>query len=202
MTASLRMLSIKTDSKTWESFTRSELKLKSSRVTTLRHLQEKGYQHFWNRNIIRSILPGLRRKRTGLLFSGPKSSFEMKVNLAFYLEIKVPESGGRVERNRKQCEVHSQWWFGLPCHLCFLKSTVNAAIYQEILEHFMLPSADKLYGDADFLIQQDLADHLHATLNWGSNWSKRSPHQVLSRTYFPEDQKFTKNVFYWSYEVF
>ncbi len=35
--------------------------------------------------------------------------------------------------------------------LCFLKSTVNAAIYQEILEHFMLPSADKLYGDADFI---------------------------------------------------
>ncbi len=41
--------------------------------------------------------------------------------------------------------------------LCFLKSTVNAAIYQEILEHIMLPSADKLYGDADFIFQQDLA---------------------------------------------
>ncbi len=40
--------------------------------------------------------------------------------------------------------------------LCFLKSTVNAAIYQEILEHFMLPSADKLYGDANFIFQQDL----------------------------------------------
>ncbi len=35
--------------------------------------------------------------------------------------------------------------------LCFLKSTVNAAIYQEILEYLMLPSADKLYGDADFI---------------------------------------------------
>ncbi len=41
--------------------------------------------------------------------------------------------------------------------LCFIKSTVNASIYQEILEHFMLPSADKLYGDADFISQQDLA---------------------------------------------
>ncbi len=41
--------------------------------------------------------------------------------------------------------------------LCFLKSTVKAAIYQEILEHFMLPSADKLYGDADFIFQQDFA---------------------------------------------
>ncbi len=41
--------------------------------------------------------------------------------------------------------------------LCFLKSTVNAVIYHNILEHFMLPSADKLYGDADFIFQQDLA---------------------------------------------
>ncbi len=41
--------------------------------------------------------------------------------------------------------------------LCFLRSTVNAAIYQDILGHFMLPSADKLYGEADFIFQQDLA---------------------------------------------
>ncbi len=41
--------------------------------------------------------------------------------------------------------------------LCFLKSTVNAAIYQEILEYFTLSSADKLYGDADFIFQQELA---------------------------------------------
>ncbi len=41
--------------------------------------------------------------------------------------------------------------------LCFLKSTVNAAIYQEILERFMPLSADKLYGDVDFIFQQDLA---------------------------------------------
>ncbi len=43
--------------------------------------------------------------------------------------------------------------------LCFLKSTVNAAIYQEILEHFMLPSADKLYEDVDFILQQDTCQH-------------------------------------------
>ncbi len=41
--------------------------------------------------------------------------------------------------------------------LCFIKSKVNSTIYQEILEHFMLPSADKLYGDADFIFQHDLA---------------------------------------------
>ncbi len=41
--------------------------------------------------------------------------------------------------------------------LCIIKSKVNAAIYQEILEHVMVPSADKLYGDADFLFQQDFS---------------------------------------------
>ncbi len=45
--------------------------------------------------------------------------------------------------------------------LCFIKSTVNAAIYQENLEHFMLPSADKLYEDADILFQQDFSTCPH-----------------------------------------
>ncbi len=35
--------------------------------------------------------------------------------------------------------------------LCLLSSP------KSILEHFMLPSADKLYGDADFLFQQDFS---------------------------------------------
>ncbi len=106
--------------------------------------------HSWTRDNTRSVLPGA-------LLSGPKSSFQMKVNLAFNLEIKVPESGGRV------WSFHSQWWiWGAMSSagvgpLCFIKSRVNAAVYQEILEHFMLPSADKLYGDADFLFQQHLA---------------------------------------------
>ncbi len=67
--------------------------------------------------------------------------------------------------------------------LCFLKSTVNADIYQEILEHFMLPSADKLYGDADFIFQQDLAAHTaKGTKSWFNDhgvtvldWSANSP---------------------------
>ncbi|KAK3554037.1 hypothetical protein QTP70_019150 [Hemibagrus guttatus] len=41
--------------------------------------------------------------------------------------------------------------------LCFLKTKVTAPVYQEILEHFMLPSADQLFDDADFIFQQDLA---------------------------------------------
>ncbi len=68
--------------------------------------------------------------------------------------------------------------------LCFLKSTVNAAIYQEILEHFMLSSADKLYGDADFIFQQDLtpAHTAKGTKSWFNDhgvtvlyWPENSP---------------------------
>ncbi len=40
-----------------------------------------------------------------------------------------------------------------------------------MLEHFMLPSADKLYGDADFIFQQDLAPAHTArgTKSWSMN---------------------------------
>ncbi len=96
--------------------------------------------HFWNRNIVRSILPEIRRKTSGLLLSGPKSPFQMKVNFAFNLEIRVTESGGREERNRihvawsPEWSFHSQWWFGLPCHLlvlvhCFLSSPKSMQLF-------------------------------------------------------------------------
>ncbi len=41
--------------------------------------------------------------------------------------------------------------------LCFLKTNVTAPVYQELLEHFMHPSADQLFKDADLIFQQDLA---------------------------------------------
>ncbi len=52
--------------------------------------------------------------------------------------------------------------------LSFLKTNVTALVYQEILEHFMHPSADQLFKDADFIFQQDLA-HAHiakCTKSW------------------------------------
>ncbi len=126
----------------------------------------------------------------------------MKVNFAFILEIKVPESGGREAQN--PCCLKSSVKFpqsvmswgamssagvGPPC---FLKFTVNAAIYQDILERFMLPSADKFYGDADFIFQQDLApahtakgtkswfnDHDVTLLDWPANSPDLNPIENL-----------------------
>ncbi len=102
MTASLGILSNKADSNTWESFTRSELKLESVH-------QESPRSDIFRKRATKSLLKQKHRQKhltlakgkiTGLLLSGPKSSFQIKVNFAFNLEIKVPESGGRVERHR------------------------------------------------------------------------------------------------------
>ncbi len=68
--------------------------------------------------------------------------------------------------------------------LCFLKSTVNAAIYQDILEHFMLPSADKLYGDADFIFQQDLAPS--HTAKGTKSWFNEHGASLASKLAWPE----------------
>ncbi len=55
--------------------------------------------HSWTTDNVRGVLPGLRRRRTGLLPSGPKSSFQMRASFVFHLETKVLESGGRVEKS-------------------------------------------------------------------------------------------------------
>ncbi len=47
--------------------------------------------------VVRGVLPGLRRRRTELLPSAPKSSFQMRASFIFHLETMVLKSGGRVE---------------------------------------------------------------------------------------------------------
>ncbi len=72
--------------------------------------------------------------------------------------------------------------------LCFLKTNVTAPVYQDILEHFMLPSADQLFKDADFIFQQDFApahtakstkswlnDHYVGVLDWQANSQTWTP---------------------------
>ncbi len=76
--------------------------------------------------------------------------------------------------------------------LSFLKSNVTASVYQEILEHFMLPSVDPLFKDADFIFHQDLApghtatstkswlnDHGVGVLDWPENSPDLNPIENL-----------------------
>ncbi len=139
--AALWGLSSKINSRIWVNFTRNGLRLGSRHREPTTHL-------IGSRNlatvVIRGVLPGLRRRRTGLLPSGPKSSFQMRASFVFHLETKVLESGGRVEKLIAQVAwspVLSQsviiWGamsFAGVGPLCFLKTNVTAPIYQDILE--------------------------------------------------------------------
>ncbi len=81
--------------------------------TTHRCVEEFGYSCLQRR-----LTWAKRRRRTGLLSSGPKSSFQMRASFVFHLETKVLESGGRVEKLIAQVSwspglsFHSLWWFG------------------------------------------------------------------------------------------
>ncbi len=108
----------------------------------------------------------------------------------FHLETKVPESGGRVEKLIAQVawspvlSFHSLWWFGVQCHLLvlvrcvFLKTNVTAPVYQYFFEHFMLPSTDQLFKDADFIFQQDLVE-IYGLLSRGK-WETRDQKMQMS----------------------
>ncbi len=146
MTTSLKILSSKADSNTWESFTRSGLKLESVHQESPHSdvLLGKGYQATSETETMsEASYLGLRRKITGLLLSGPKSSFQIKVHFEFHLEIKVWSleedwRGTESKLLEVQCEV-SEVSDDLGAvtsagvgPLCFIKSKVNAAAYQEI----------------------------------------------------------------------
>ncbi len=89
------------DSNTCESFTRIGLKLESVH-------QESPHSDVFRKRATKPLLKQKQcqkhltwatEKKNWTVAQWSKSSFQMKVNFAFHLEIKVPESGGRVERH-------------------------------------------------------------------------------------------------------
>ncbi len=226
MTASLRILSSKADSNTWESFTRSGLKLESVH-------QESPRSDLFRKRATKPLL-NQRQRLKHLTWAVEKNNWTVAQwsKVLFSDEskfcISFENQGPRVWRKSGEAQIPCclkssvkfpqsvMIWAAMSSAgvgpLCFLKSTVNAAIYQEILEHFMLPSTDKLYGDADFIFQQDLApahtakgtkswfnDHGVTVLDWPTNSPDlnpieklgRSPYQVLS-TYTVNEHTFQK----------
>ncbi len=132
MNASLRILSRKADSNTWESFTRSDLKLSVHQESPRSDIFRK-----------RATKPLLKQKqhqkhltwaKEKTNWTGPKSSFQIKVNLAFHLEIKIwtleeEWRGTESMLLEVQCEV-STVSDDLGCHvICWCWSTVFSEVH-------------------------------------------------------------------------
>ncbi len=206
MTASLRILSSKADSNTWKSFTRSGLKLESVHQESPRSdvFRKRATKTLLNQRQRQKHLTWAVEKKNWTVAQWSKVLFSDESKFCISFGNQGPRVWRKSGEAQNPCCLKSSVkfpqlvmiWAAMSSAgvgpLCFLKSTVNAAIYQEILEHFMLPSADKLYGDADFIFQQDLApahtakgtkswfnDHGVGVLDWPANSPDLNPIENL-----------------------
>ncbi len=181
----------------------TEAGVKASRVTTHRRVKEFGYSCGQRR----PTWAKEKKNRTVAQWSKVLFSDESKFCISF------GNQGPRVWR--KGGEVHSpsclkssvnvpqsvMIWGCNVIYWCwsivFFENLRHCTVYQEILEHFMLPSADQLFKDADFIFQQDLApahtakstkswlnDHGVGVLDWPANSPDLNPIEnlwILSR---------------------
>ncbi len=111
----------------------TEAGVSASRVTTLRRLHEKGYQATSEpETTSEASYPGCGEKE----LSGPKSSFQMKVNFAFHLETRSQSleeewRGTESMLLEVQCEV-STVSDDLGCHvICWCWSTVFSEVHSQ-----------------------------------------------------------------------
>ncbi len=206
MTASLRIQSIKPDSNTCESFTRSGLKLESVHQESPRSdvFRKRATKQLLSQRQCQKHLTWAVEKKNWTVAQWSKVLFSDESKFCISFGNQGPRVWRKSGEAQNPCCLKSSVkfpqsvmiWAAMSSAgvgpLCCLKSTINAAIYQEILEHFMLPSADKLYGDADFIFQQDLApahtakgikswfsDHGVTVLDWPANSPDLNPIENL-----------------------
>ncbi len=167
MTASLRIQSSKADSNTWKSFTRSEQKLVSVHQESPRSyiFRKRATKPLLNQKHCQKNLIWAKEKKNWTVTQWSKVLFSDESKFSISFGNQGPRVWRKIGEAQNPCCLKSSVkfpqsvmiWAAMSSAgvgpLCFLKTTVNAAIYQEILVHFMLPSADKLYGDADFIFQ-------------------------------------------------
>ncbi len=128
MTASLRILSSKANSNTWESFTRSELKLESVHQELPRSdiFRKRATKPLLNQKHRQKHLTWAEEKKNWNVAQWSKVLFSDKSKFCFSLGNQGLESGERLERHRIQAawspkwSFWSQWWFGLPWCLLVL----------------------------------------------------------------------------------
>ncbi len=205
MTTSLRILSSKPDANTWESFTRSELKLESVH-------QESPRSDIFRKRATKLLLKQKRRQKH-IIWAKEKEMdccsvvqsllFRWKSILHFIWKSRSQSleeewRGTESMLLEVQCEV-STVSDDLGCHvICWCWSTVFSEVHSQrshLPGHFRAlhaSSADKLYGDADFIFQQELAPahtaqstkswfngHGVTVLDWPANTPNLNPIENL-----------------------
>ncbi len=147
-----------------------------------------------------AVLPGLRR-RTELLPSGPKSSFQMRASFVFHLETKVLESRGRVEKLIAQvawspllsfhsllcydlgCNVICWWWsivfFFLNQHHCTRLPIHFGALHAFLLLFYSIFQQDLAPAHTAKSTKSWLNDHGFGVLDWPANSPDLNPRENI-----------------------